>query len=263
MGIRKHNDMKEHNISRIHSIRHPSPANTHQSLCAHNLITKHITAAKQPRCSDALLLMQAKIPQLFLLLKTCQLEDCGGVRRVEGIFIIITIIVSWQDFCIPTAICFSRPLLFLFFCPSMSCAALHKDHRGESSGESRANWPSTQCELWVWSGQFPTETYVSTSKEWLYAAWILPACWGAIQTLCNKNPDTNGTGMAPTLSSGSVHSNNLASANPTCGEITAGRTGWVLLVVCEGLLLICISSLSECFWILGLNTLRCVKTSLL
>lgn len=68
--------------SRIHWIRHPSPANTHQSLCAHNLITKHITAAKQPRYSDPWLLMRAKNPQLFLLLKTCQLEDCGGVSRV-------------------------------------------------------------------------------------------------------------------------------------------------------------------------------------
>lgn len=48
MGIRKYNDMKEHSISRIHSIRHPSLVNTHQSLCAHNLITKHVAAAKQP-----------------------------------------------------------------------------------------------------------------------------------------------------------------------------------------------------------------------
>lgn len=44
MGIKKYNDMKEHSISRIHPIRHPSLVNTHQSLCAHNLITKHIAA---------------------------------------------------------------------------------------------------------------------------------------------------------------------------------------------------------------------------
>lgn len=78
--------MKEHNISRIHLIRHPSPANTHQSLCAHNLITKHITTAKQPRYFNALLLIQTKSRQLFLLLKTCQLEDCGGVERTTTIF---------------------------------------------------------------------------------------------------------------------------------------------------------------------------------
>lgn len=85
MGIRKYNDMKEHNISRIHWIRHPSPANTHQSLRAHNLITKHIITAKQPRYFHALPRSQKKSRQLFLLLKTCQLEDCGGVERVVSL----------------------------------------------------------------------------------------------------------------------------------------------------------------------------------
>lgn len=85
MGIRKHNDMKEHNISRIRSIRHASPANTHQSLCAHNLITKRIITAKQPRYFQALPRSQKKKRQLFLLLKTCQLEDCGGVERVVSL----------------------------------------------------------------------------------------------------------------------------------------------------------------------------------
>lgn len=118
--------MKEHNISRIHSIRHPSPANTHQSLCAHNLITKHITAAKQPRCSDALLLMQAKIPQLFLLLKTCQLEDCGGVRRVVGtLFLLLLqllypgrIFASQQQYAFPglSYSSFSAPLCLAQHC---------------------------------------------------------------------------------------------------------------------------------------------------
>lgn len=37
---------------------------------------------------------------------------------------------------------------------SESCRVMHTDCREKS----RANWPSTQCELWVWSGQFPTET---------------------------------------------------------------------------------------------------------
>lgn len=60
VGIRKYNDMKEHSISRIHSSCHPSLVNTHQSLCAHNLITKHVTAAKQPPHFRGLLQTQTR-----------------------------------------------------------------------------------------------------------------------------------------------------------------------------------------------------------
>lgn len=52
--------MKEHSISRLHSIRHPSLVNTHQSLCAHNLITKHVAAAKQPPYFRGLLQTQTR-----------------------------------------------------------------------------------------------------------------------------------------------------------------------------------------------------------
>lgn len=237
MGIRKYNDMKEHNISRIQWIRHPSPANTHQSLCAHNLITKHITAAKQPRYSDASLLMQAKIPQLFLLLKTCQLEDCGGVRRVVGTFYFY----YYHHYCILAGFphpnsntlhsFFSRPSFFLptsLFLPLYVLQSIaHRPQKGKIWWEQgKLTFHSVRIMSVIWS--IPHRDYVSTSKEWLYAAWILPACRGAIQALRNKkSPTLMALGWLPTPSGGSVRSNNLASANSTCGEMTAGRTARV------------------------------------
>lgn len=73
--------MKEHNTSRIHSIRHPSPVNTHQSLCAHNLITKHVAAAKQPPYFRGLLQTQAR-GDGCLYSGNIKPEDRGGAGRV-------------------------------------------------------------------------------------------------------------------------------------------------------------------------------------
>lgn len=73
--------MKKHSVSRIRLIRHPSPANTHQSPRAHDLITKCTATAKQPGNFNGAPLMQTRRWQLFLLPGTWQLEDCG--RRWE------------------------------------------------------------------------------------------------------------------------------------------------------------------------------------
>lgn len=58
--------MERHNISGIHSIRQTSPVNSHQSLCAHNLITKHIITADISGIKGN----QRKRRLFFLLLKT-------------------------------------------------------------------------------------------------------------------------------------------------------------------------------------------------
>lgn len=82
----------------------------------------------------------------------------------------------------------------------------------------------------IWSN--PHRDYVSTSKEWLYAPWILPAHRKAIQTLRGPaiNPETNSALMMPTLSIGSVHSHNRAPKNPSwgCELLLVDCFGWSL-----------------------------------
>lgn len=94
--------MKEHSVSRIGLIRHPSPANTHQSLRAHDLITKRTATAKQPGNFNGAPLMQTRGWQLFLLPGTRRLEDCGEPLRgpsaseCYSFFIIYIILISSQ-----------------------------------------------------------------------------------------------------------------------------------------------------------------------
>lgn len=229
MGIRKYNDMKEHSISRIQSIRHPSPANTHQSPCAHNLITKCITTAKQPRYFNATVLIQTKRWQLFLLLKTCQLEDCGGAERIVILWklhffhiVIIILIMSWHDFNTKKLQYFlllhlPKLIFFSFFLVYLRLAQWCTKTAERTVQKSGANWPWSQCELWVWSGQFPAEaTFPLQKSGCTHPEYCLPT-EEAFRHLEGPaiNPDTNATRMVPGQSSRSVHSNNRASANPT------------------------------------------------
>lgn len=133
MGIRKYNDMKEHNISRIHSIRHPSPVNTHQSLCAHNLITKHAAVAKQPPYFRGLLQTQTRGDGCLYSGKknvnVRTVEEQGGLFTCDSYRYV------------------ANRLLFRF------SASL----RPSQQLQSVPNSPSTWWELWLRSSQFPAE----------------------------------------------------------------------------------------------------------
>lgn len=107
--------------------------------------------------------------------------------------------------------------LFFFFGLSLSCTVMHQDCRKDSSDKSAANWPWSQCELWVWSGQFPAEaTFPLQKSGCTHPEYCLPTeeAFGHLEGPA-INPDTNATRMVPGRSSRSVHSNNRASANPT------------------------------------------------
>lgn len=123
--------MKEHSVSRIHSIRHPSPANTHQSLCAHNLITKHIITAKQPRYFRASPPSQKRVDSCFYYWKHAN-EDWGGVDRVVSV---------WQGFNFTTVCCVASSSFLLVFhsspCRPCFSASLHVVQRCIESTKRR------------------------------------------------------------------------------------------------------------------------------
>lgn len=174
--------MKEYKISEIHSIRHPFQVNVHQSACAHDLIKIYITnhQTEQQIYFHALQQSQRKCWWLFLLLKTCQLEDCGGENRGElkklacdsyrffgrswQVFNLTLLLYAVASSFLPYFLLSFLPYkdsfkLSLIVCLSQSLFLLLSDLQSrESSGYKRANRPSSQCELWVWSGQIPTET---------------------------------------------------------------------------------------------------------
>lgn len=149
MGIRKYNDMKEHNISRIHSIRHPSPVNTHQSLCAHNLITKHVATAKQPQYFRGLLQTQTRGDGcLFWGKKNV------GVRSAD----------EQEGWVTCDSYCYVAGRLPFRFSASL---------RPPQQLQRVPNSPSTWWELWLRSSQFPAEFPLqkrgSTQPEYGYS----------------------------------------------------------------------------------------------
>lgn len=176
--------MKEHSVSRIGLIRHPSPANTHQSLRAHDLITKRTATAKQPGNFNGAPLMQTRGWQLFLLPGTRRLEDCGEALRgpsaseCYSFFIIYIILISSQrDFNTkkinPAAIPFSYFIfpswhMFWFFDFFFSDSL----HVARTRG-GKLTFVSTRTAT-TRSARFPAETAFPFQKGRPRTAWIPP-----------------------------------------------------------------------------------------
>lgn len=145
---KEYNDMKEHSISRIHSIRHPSPANTHQRLCAHNLITKHIITAKQPRYFRALPRSQKRVDSCFYYWKHAN-EDRGGVDRVVSV---------WQGFNFITVCCVASSSFLLMF-HSSPC------HPSFSASVHVAQWCTESTKKRVLAGVGQTDLPFNANYE--------------------------------------------------------------------------------------------------
>lgn len=148
--------MKEHSVSRIRLIRHPSPANTHQSLSAHDLITKRTATAKQPGNFNGVLLMQTRRWQLFLLPGWQWLEDCRNnwvnhhplnATTFHHLYHLDFVQAWFKD-----NTSRSKSILLLNFFFFFLIDSLHVAQTGAA-----ASWPLSWRVLWTWSGRFLVE----------------------------------------------------------------------------------------------------------